>query len=138
FTMGYSFRPWDDARGIADGPSILHYIRDTANADGVDRLIRFGHRAISASWSSTEARWTVTVERQHSAEQAVFTCSFLYCCTGYYRYDKGYEPSFAGSSDFRGPIVHPQHWPEQLDFRDKRVVVIGSGATAVTLVPSLI
>jgi monooxygenase len=138
FTMGYSFRPWEDARGIADGPSILRYIRDTASAHGVDRLIRFGHRAISASWSSTDARWTVTVERADSGERAVFSCGFLYSCTGYYRYDGGHEPVFVGSSDFRGPIVHPQHWPEQLDFRDKRVVVIGSGATAVTLVPSLI
>jgi monooxygenase len=138
FTMGYSFRPWEDARGIADGPSILRYIRDTASARGVDRLIRFGHRAISASWSSADARWTVTAERPGSGEQAVFTCGFLYSCTGYYRYDAGYEPAFAGSSDFRGPIVHPQHWPEQLDLREKRVVVIGSGATAVTLVPSLI
>jgi monooxygenase len=138
FTMGYSFRPWEDARGIADGPSILRYINDTARAHGVDRLIRFGHRAISASWSSTDARWTVTVERAESPEPAIFTCSFLYACTGYYRYDKGYEPSFRGSSDFGGQIVHPQHWPEQLDCRDRRVVVIGSGATAVTLVPSLL
>jgi monooxygenase len=138
FTMGYSFRPWEDARGIADGPSILRYINDTARAHGVDRLIRFGHRATSASWCSTDARWTVTVERAESGERAVFTCNFLYGCTGYYRYDAGYEPSFAGSSDFRGPIVHPQHWPEQLDCRERRVVVIGSGATAVTLVPSLV
>jgi cation diffusion facilitator CzcD-associated flavoprotein CzcO len=138
FTMGYSFRPWEDARGIADGPSILRYIQDTARAHGVDRLIRFGHRAISASWSSTDARWTVIVERAESGERAVFTCGFLYACTGYYRYDKGYEPAFAGSGDFGGPIVHPQHWPEELDCRDRRVVVIGSGATAVTLVPSLI
>jgi monooxygenase len=138
FTMGYSFRPWEDARGIADGPAILRYIEDTARAQGVDRLIRFGHRAISASWSSTDARWTVVVERAESGEKEVFTCGFLYCCTGYYRYDKGYEPSFAGSGDFRGLIVHPQHWPEQLDCRERRVVVVGSGATAVTLVPSLI
>jgi cation diffusion facilitator CzcD-associated flavoprotein CzcO len=138
FTMGYSFRPWEDARGIADGPSILRYIDDTARAHGVDRLIRFGHRAISASWSSADARWTVIAERAESGERAVFTCSFLYACTGYYRYDRGYEPSFEGSGDFRGPIVHPQHWPEELDCSDRHVVVVGSGATAVTLVPSLI
>jgi monooxygenase len=138
FTMGYSFRPWEDARGIADGPAILRYIEDTARVHGVDRLIRFGHRAISASWSSADARWTVVVEQAESVEQAIFTCSFLYSCTGYYRYDRGYEPPFAGSSDFRGLIVHPQQWPEQLDCRERRVVVIGSGATAVTLVPSLI
>jgi cation diffusion facilitator CzcD-associated flavoprotein CzcO len=138
FTMGYSFRPWEDARGIADGPAILRYINDTAKIHGVDRLIRFGHRALSASWSSSDARWTVIVERAENGERVVFTCSFLYCCTGYYRYDRGYEPAFVGSSDFRGPIVHPQHWPRQLDCRDGRVVVIGSGATAVTLVPSLV
>jgi cation diffusion facilitator CzcD-associated flavoprotein CzcO len=138
FTMGYSFQPWEDARGIADGPSILRYINDTARANGVDRLIRFAHRAISASWSSAEALWTVIVERAESGERMAFTCSFLYACTGYYRYDRGYEPAFAGSSDFRGPIVHPQRWPEQLDCRDRHVVVVGSGATAVTLVPSLV
>jgi cation diffusion facilitator CzcD-associated flavoprotein CzcO len=137
FTMGYSFRPWEDARGIADGPSILSYIRETANANGVDELIRFGHRAVAAFWSSDEARWTVTVERA-DGEQVILTCDFLYACTGYYRYDEGYNPPFAGSEDFGGTIVHPQHWPEDLDCRGKRVVVIGSGATAVTLVPSLV
>ena len=138
FTMGYRFRPWEDARGIADGPSILTYIRETAKADRVEELIRFGHRALAASWSSDEARWTVRAEQVESGEEISVTCNFLYACTGYYRYDEGYTPPFAGSERFRGAIVHPQHWPEDLDCRDKRVIVIGSGATAVTLVPSLI
>jgi cation diffusion facilitator CzcD-associated flavoprotein CzcO len=136
FTMGYSFRPWEDARGIADGPSILNYICDTARAYGIEERIRFGHRAVSAAWSSHEARWTVTVERG-DGEQQLLSCGFLYMCTGYYRYDEGYNPPFEGSEEFAGTIVHPQHWPEDLDCAGKRVLVIGSGATAVTLVPSL-
>ena len=137
FTMGYSFRPWEDARGIADGPSILEYIHETAGAYGVERMIRFSQRAISASWSSEQARWTVTVQRTDTGEELKLTCGFLYMCTGYYRYDEGYTPAFAGSEDFGGQVVHPQHWPADLDCRGKRVVVIGSGATAVTLIPSL-
>jgi monooxygenase len=137
FTMGYSFRPWEDARGIADGPSILNYIRDTAKAHGIEELIRFGHRAVSAAWSSEDARWTVLAERA-DGEQVTVSCDFLYACTGYYRYDEGYSPPFTGSEDFRGTIIHPQHWPEDLDCAGKRIVVIGSGATAVTLVPSLV
>ncbi|HTQ67198.1 MAG TPA: NAD(P)/FAD-dependent oxidoreductase [Solirubrobacteraceae bacterium] len=138
FTMGYSFRPWQDARGIADGPSILGYVRDTARAYGVEQLIRFGHRGIRASWSSEQARWTVTAQRTETGEEVTLTCNFLYMCTGYYRYDEGYNPGFAGTEDFSGEIVHPQHWPAELDVSGKRVVVIGSGATAVTLVPSLV
>ena len=137
FTMGYSFRPWEDARGIADGPSILNYIRDTAKAYGIEELIRFGHRAVSAAWSSEGARWTVLAERT-DGEHVTVSCDFLYACTGYYRYDEGYSPPFTGSEDFRGTIIHPQHWPEDLDCAGKRIVVIGSGATAVTLVPSLV
>ena len=138
FTMGYSFHPWEDARGIADGPSILSYIRDTARTYGIEELIRFSHRAIRASWSSERARWTVTVQRTDSGEELKLTCAFLYMCTGYYRYDEGYSPEFAGSGDFSGTIVHPQHWPSDLDCAGKRIVVIGSGATAVTLIPSLV
>jgi monooxygenase len=138
FTMGYSFRPWEDARGIADGPSILSYVRDTARAYGVERLIRFSHRAIHAAWSSAQARWTVTVERTDTGEEVKVTCDFLYMCTGYYRYDQGYTPEFAGSEDFSGQIVHPQQWPADLDCSGRRIVVIGSGATAVTLIPSLV
>ena len=138
FTMGYSFRPWEDARGIADGPSILGYVRDTARLYGIERLIRYRHRGIRASWSSEQARWTVTAQRTDTGEEVTLTCSFLYMCTGYYRYDAGYSPAFAGREEFSGEIMHPQQWPADLDVAGKRIVVIGSGATAVTLVPSLV
>lgn len=138
FTLGYCFCPWEDAKAIADGPSILSYIRDTSRSHGIDEQIRFGHRALSASWSSQDARWSVVVEQVESGETVRFTCDFLYGCTGYYRYDEGFTPQFRGAEDFHGEIVHPQHWPEQLDCTGKRIVVIGSGATAVTLVPALV
>jgi monooxygenase len=138
FTMGYSFRPWEDARGIADGPSILDYVRDTARVNGIERLIRFRHRAIRACWSSEQARWRVTSQRTDTGEEVSLTCGFLYMCTGYYRYDEGYSPAFSGREEFGGRVVHPQQWPEDLDCSGQRVVVIGSGATAVTLVPSLV
>jgi monooxygenase len=137
FTLGYSFRPWEEAKAIADGPSILRYIHATAAEHGVDELVRFGHRAVRAEWSSADARWTVEVERADGGETERLTCGFLYACTGYYRYDAGYKPPFAGEGSFAGQIVHPQFWPEDLDCSGKRVVVIGSGATAVTLVPAL-
>jgi monooxygenase len=137
FTLGYRFRPWDDTQAIAPGPAILEYIRDTAREHGVERSIRYGQRVLAASWSSEQARWTVTIERAQDGERLTMTCGFLYGCTGYYRYDEGYTPSFAGAERFSGTIVHPQRWPEQLDWTGKRVVVIGSGATAVTLVPAM-
>ncbi len=137
FTLGYSFRPWEDTRAIADGPSILEYVRQTAREYGVEEKIRFGHRVVRAEWSSEEARWTVTAERTDTGETVVLTCGFVYGCTGYYRYDEGYTPEFPGIESFGGELVHPQHWPEDLDYAGKRVVVIGSGATAVTLVPAL-
>jgi monooxygenase len=137
FTLGYRFSPWTDAKAIADGPSILRYIHDTAEAFGVDELVRLNHRVVKANWDSDEARWTVEVHRTDTGETAVFSCVFLYVCSGYYRYDEGFSPKFPGAQRFRGPIIHPQHWPEDLDYRDKRVIVIGSGATAVTLVPTL-
>jgi monooxygenase len=132
YTLGYRFRPWTQAQSIADGESILRYVRETAEAYGVDRHIRYRQRVVSASWSSADARWTVT-----TASGDVFTCGFLWCCSGYYRYDAGYSPDFEGVDSFDGLVVHPQHWPGDLDVRGKRVVVVGSGATAVTLVPSL-
>jgi cation diffusion facilitator CzcD-associated flavoprotein CzcO len=135
FTLGYRFRPWLKAKAIADGASILDYVRDTAAAGGIEAHIRFDHRVIRASWSTAEIRWTV--EAVHGAETVSVTCSFLLMCSGYYRYDHGYLPQFAGIEDFRGQVVHPQHWPQGLDYAGKRVVVIGSGATAVTLVPAL-
>ncbi len=136
-TLGYPFRPWVEGRAIADGPSILAYVRDTARELGVEPKVRLHHRVVSADWSSTQARWTVQVERADTGELFAMTCSFLYSCTGYYRYDHGYEPEFAGRETFTGPVVHPQHWPADLDVSHRRVVVIGSGATAVTLVPAL-
>jgi cation diffusion facilitator CzcD-associated flavoprotein CzcO len=137
FTLGYSFRPWEDATALADGPSILDYLRETARAYRVDEKVRFGLRAIRADWSSADARWTVEARRGKTGETLHFTCGFLYSCTGYYRYDEGHRPHFQGSESFRGRLVHPQHWPRELDYHGKRIVVIGSGATAVTLVPAL-
>ena len=137
FTLGYSFRPWTSEHAIADGESILRYIEDTAREAGIDRRIRFGHRIVGADWCSDTARWTITAQRTDTGETVEVTCGFLFSCTGYYRYDRGHLPDFAGMERFRGPIVHPQAWPADLDYADRRVVVIGSGATAVTLVPAL-
>ncbi len=136
-TLGYSFRPWRAAKAIADGPAILQYIRETAEEYGIDRKIRFGCRARGATWSSAEALWTVEVEQGPDKEIVRFTCDFLYMCTGYYDYATGYTPTWPGVERFAGRIVHPQQWPDDLDYVGKRVVVIGSGATAVTLVPAL-
>ncbi|MGH8441697.1 MAG: flavin-containing monooxygenase [Nevskiaceae bacterium] len=137
FTLGYAFRPWTEAKAIADGPSILKYIEDTARDYGVDRHIRYGHKVIRASWSSAQAQWTVEAERGATKEPVRFTCSFLYISTGYYDYEQGYLPQFAGAERFKGRIVHPQKWTPDVEYAGKRVVVIGSGATAVTLVPEL-
>ena len=137
FTLGYPFRPWPEAEAIADGPSIRSYVRDTAREYGLEDTIRFHQRVVAAEWSTEDARWTVDVERTDTQEQLQLTCGFLFMCTGYYRYDEGYTPHFEGSERFGGEIVHPQHWPEELDYAGKRVVVIGSGATAVTLVPAM-
>ena len=136
-TLGYRFKPWTAAKSIADGPSILDYVRQTARENGIGEKIRFGHRVLGAKWSSDDARWTVEAERTDSRETVRLTCDFLWTCSGYYRYDEGYTPEFEGTERFTGPIVHPQHWPEDLDYSGKRVVVIGSGATAVTLVPAM-
>jgi monooxygenase len=137
YTLGYSFRPWREAKAIADGPSILSYVKDTASDYGVDRHIRFNHRVVRAEWSTEEARWTVEAERTDTGEKVRLTCGFLFMCSGYYRYDQGYAPEFPGSERFEGRIVHPQFWTEDVDYAGKRVVVIGSGATAVTLVPAM-
>ncbi len=137
-TLGYRFRPWTRAKTITDGESILEYVRDTAQEVGIDSRIRFGHRVVRAEWSSGEARWAVEAERVGSGEAVRVTCGYLWVCSGYYRYDEGFTPEFEGSERFGGEIVHPQHWPEDLDYAGKRVVVIGSGATAVTLVPAMV
>ena len=135
YTLGYSFRPWRDAKAIADGASILEYVRDTARQHDIEGHIRFGHRAARAQWSSSDARWTVATRR--GADDVVFTCDFLLLCSGYYRYDAGHAPDFPGSETFDGRVVHPQHWSADVDYVGKNVVVIGSGATAVTLVPEI-
>jgi len=137
YTLGYSFRPWRDAKSIADGPSILSYVKDTAREEGIDRKIRFGHRVVRAEWSSADSRWTVEAQRTDTLETVHFSCGFLFMCSGYYRYDEGYTPDFAGTERFAGRIVHPQAWSDDIDYAGKRVVVIGSGATAVTLVPAM-
>ena len=137
YTLGYSFKPWEDAKAIADGPSILEYVRSTAKDYGIDRHIRFRHKVKRASWSSADARWTVEAEKGDTGEIARFTASFLFFCSGYYNYDAGYTPEFLGRDRFQGRIVHPQKWTEDVDYAGKKVVVIGSGATAVTLVPAL-
>jgi monooxygenase len=137
YTLGYRFRPWSDAKAIADGSAILNYIRETASEFGVDRQIRYGHRVSRALWSSEHAAWTVEAETGPDKSPVQFTCNFLYLCTGYYDYDGGYTPEWPGVERFGGPLVHPQKWPEDLDYSGKRVVVIGSGATAVTLVPAM-
>lgn len=135
FTLGYRFRPWLGDKAIADGESILRYVRDTAADNGIDKAIRYRHKVIRAEWSSADNRWTVIAE--HDGEEVAVTANFLFSCSGYYRYDQGYTPDFAGTERFRGPIVHPQHWPSDLDVAGKRVVIVGSGATAVTLGPAL-
>jgi cation diffusion facilitator CzcD-associated flavoprotein CzcO len=137
YTFGYPFRPWVSNAAIADGESIRTYIRETADAYGITPRIRFRHRVKRASWSSADALWTVEAERGSEREPVRFTCRFLFGCTGYYNYENGHAPAFPGQETFAGPIVHPQHWPQDLDYAGKRVAVIGSGATAVTIVPVL-
>jgi monooxygenase len=135
YTLGYRFKPWTDPKSLADGPSILAYVREAAEEAGIDRHIRYGHRVVRAEWSSDDLRWSLVVER--GGEQVRMTCGFLFGATGYYRYDEGFTPQFPGRERFQGQIVHPQFWPQDLDYTGKRVVVIGSGATAVTLVPAM-
>jgi cation diffusion facilitator CzcD-associated flavoprotein CzcO len=137
YTLGYSFRPWKDAKAIADGPAILSYIREVASDHGIDARIRYGHRVVAASWSTPDARWTVEIEQGPEKRKVTLTCGFLWMCSGYYDYAAGYTPEFPGVERFKGRIVHPQKWTEDIDYKGKKVVVIGSGATAVTLVPAM-
>ncbi|MBV8631978.1 MAG: NAD(P)/FAD-dependent oxidoreductase [Silvibacterium sp.] len=137
YTLGYRFRPWRAAKAIADGPSILRYITETAQDYGVYEKIRYLHRAVRASWSSEESVWTIEAEVGEQKEISRIRAKFLYLCTGYYEYTQGYKPEWPGLERFAGTLVHPQQWPEDLDYSGKRVVVIGSGATAVTLVPAM-
>jgi monooxygenase len=137
YTLGYSFRPWQEPKALADGPSILAYINATASDNGIDRKIRFRHSVRRASFCSVDALWTLEVERAEHNDTVHFTCNFLFTCTGYYSYAQGYSPDFPGAERFGGMIIHPQKWPQDLPYAGKRIVVIGSGATAVTLVPAL-
>ncbi len=136
-TLGYDFKPWRESKAIADGPSILRYIHETAAEHAVDRHVRYRHRLVRASWSGDGACWTLEVRQTDTNERIEIRCGMILMCTGYYRYERGYTPAFAGRERFGGTIVHPQQWPENLDYRGKNVVVIGSGATAVTLIPEM-
>ncbi|MEH6792312.1 flavin-containing monooxygenase [Parasphingorhabdus sp.] len=136
YTLGYNFKPWTARRAIADAPSILAYLHETVAEYGLEDRIRFGQKVIDASWSSEEALWTVSLQQADGSLSSV-QCNFLHMCSGYYSYDEGHDPDFPGKADFAGPVVHPQFWPDDLDYAGKKVVVIGSGATAVTLVPSM-
>ncbi|MCV7124986.1 NAD(P)/FAD-dependent oxidoreductase [Mycobacterium lacus] len=140
-TFSYEFKAWEDNKAIADADAIMSYLRETVAEHGIGRSIRFGHKVISASWSTEDARWLVEVERfdagQDTTERLTMSCGWFFCASGYYRYDAGFTPKFPGRERFAGQVVHPQHWPKDLDYRGKRVVIIGSGATAVTLVPAM-
>ncbi len=137
FTFSFPFRPWKSSKAISEGSLILDYLKDTAREFGIDEQIRYGHRVLRAAWSSVDATWTVDVEVGPERRPTTVTCSFLYLCTGYYSYESGHQVQFPGQEDFAGQVVHPQFWPQDLDYQGKRVVIIGSGATAVTLVPAL-
>jgi len=136
-TLGYRFKPWTAAKSIADGPSIMSYLRETVTEFGIAEHIRFGHHVDRAEWSTAESRWTVHTTLTATGEQVAFTCGYLFMCSGYYSYRAGYTPEFPGRDRFRGQVVHPQQWPADFDDRGKQVVVIGSGATAMTLVPAM-
>jgi monooxygenase len=136
-TLGFSFKPWTEAKSIADGPSILKYLKQTVAQFGIDKHIRYGQLVTQAQWSTDDAQWTVTSTNKATGTSSTITCSFLFMCSGYYSYKKGHTPEFAGRERFKGTVVHPQEWPLDLDYAGKRVVVIGSGATAVTIVPSM-
>ena len=136
FTLGYSFRPWESDASFAPGPAIREYVTATAREEGIDRHIRFGHRVTAADWNSAQARWTVRCDTQEGGGAAI-RCRFMFFCSGYYDYEAGHAPDWPGRESFAGRIVHPQHWPADLDHAGRRVVVIGSGATAVTLVPEM-
>jgi cation diffusion facilitator CzcD-associated flavoprotein CzcO len=136
-TLGFSFKPWTEAKSIADGPSILQYLKQTVAQFGIDKHIRYGQLVTQAQWSTADAQWTVTSTNKATDVSNIITCSFLFMCSGYYSYKKGHTPEFAGRERFKGLVIHPQEWPTDLDYAGKRVVVIGSGATAVTIVPSM-
>ena len=136
-TMGFRFKPWTDPKTIADGPSIIKYLKEAVEENNLEEKIQFQKKVISASWNTSEALWSLEVEDQSNNSVEVMSCNILYLCGGYYNYDEGYTPEFKGRDNFEGQIIHPQKWPEDLDYSDKKVVVIGSGATAVTIIPSM-
>ena len=136
-TLGYRFKPWTADKSIADGPRILDYLRETITENSIDKKIRYNQQVTKAQWSSEDSRWSLTVTDKVSDEVKTFTCGYLFMCSGYYSYKQGFTPEFAGVEKFQGKVVHPQHWPQDLDYKNKRVVVIGSGATAMTLVPAM-
>jgi monooxygenase len=135
YTLGFRFKPWTSSKAIADGPSIMAYLKETVAEFGIDKHIRYGQQVLAADWSDEDNLWNLRVRR--GGEEIAITASFLFACSGYYNYEQGYSPEFAGAQDFGGTIIHPQHWPEELDYTGKKIVVIGSGATAVTLIPAL-
>jgi monooxygenase len=135
-TLGYNFKPWTESKAIADGPSIRKYVRQTADEYGITDQIQFDTKVVAADWSGADQSWHVTLETASGAREQI-TCGFLFLCGGYYNYDQGYKPEFPGEASFKGQIVHPQHWPEELDYSGKKVVIIGSGATAMTLLPAM-
>ena len=137
YTLGFSFNLWDNPKSIADGPSILQYIKDTAKKFGIDKKIKFNHKIVDASWTDAEKIWTLTIDAHENTPEQKLQCKFLMSCSGYYDYDKGYDPDIKGSETFSGIIVHPQKWDTTINYENKKVIVIGSGATAFTLVPEM-
>lgn len=137
YTLGFPFNPWENPKAIADGPSILQYIKDTAQKFGIDKKIKFNHKVVDASWSDTDKLWTLKIAGNEKVQEQQLRCKFLFMCSGYYDYDKGYTPEFPGSETFKGTIIHPQKWDPSIEYANKKVVIIGSGATAVTLVPEM-
>ena len=136
-TFSYEFKAWENQKAIASADAIMSYLRETVAENGIRRAIRLGHKVIKAAWSTQDARWLVQMERTGTGERVTMSCGWFFCASGYYRYDEGFTPEFPGRERFAGQIVHPQHWPEDLDYRGKQVVIVGSGATAVTLVPAM-
>ena len=137
FTLGYIFKPWIAKEAIADGPAILEYIHETAKENGIDKKIRYNHKVVGASWSTDASKWTLTIDHGEGTDQTEMSCNFIFMCSGYYDYDEGYTPDFEGVDHFSGSVVHPQKWTSEIDYAGKKVIVIGSGATAITLVPEM-
>jgi cation diffusion facilitator CzcD-associated flavoprotein CzcO len=137
YTLGFPFSPWKNPKAIADGPAILQYIKDTAAKFGIDKKIKFNHKVTDASWSDAEQMWTLTIASNEQVKHTTLKCNFLLMCSGYYDYENGYLPEFAGYHNFKGQIIHPQKWTHDINYENKKVVIIGSGATAVTLVPEM-